>query len=109
MDLAADVGGERLLFRDLFLEEYVGREDALELRRSLLAVVLVGVPAAIIEMIWWTGLAPWVFEFPFPGSLTSSIFLRQNLTLPQHTNPSYGSSPWPSRCRSYQGACRMKR
>ena len=22
----------------------------------------------IIEMIWWTGLAPWEFEFPFPGS-----------------------------------------
>ena len=20
-------------------------------------------------MIWWTGLAPWEFEFPFPGSL----------------------------------------
>jgi len=24
----------------------------------------------IIEMIWWTGLAPWEFEVPFPGSLT---------------------------------------
>ena len=23
----------------------------------------------IIEMIWWTGLAPWEFEFSFPGSL----------------------------------------
>jgi len=23
----------------------------------------------IIEMIWWTGLAPWEFEFPFPGGL----------------------------------------
>ena len=23
----------------------------------------------IIEMIQWTGLAPWEFEFPFPGSL----------------------------------------
>ena len=23
----------------------------------------------IIEMIWWTGLAPWEFVFPFPGSL----------------------------------------
>ena len=22
---------------------------------------------SIIEMIWWTGLAPWEFEFPFPG------------------------------------------
>ena len=24
----------------------------------------------IIVMIWWTGLAPWEFEFSFPGSLT---------------------------------------
>ena len=24
----------------------------------------------IIERIWRTGLAPWEFEFPFPGSLT---------------------------------------
>ena len=22
----------------------------------------------IIEMIWWTGLAPWEFEFPFPNT-----------------------------------------
>ena len=27
----------------------------------------------IIEMIWWTGLAPWEFEFQFPGSLTSTF------------------------------------
>jgi len=25
----------------------------------------------IIVMIRWTGLAPWEFEFPFPGSLTA--------------------------------------
>ena len=24
-------------------------------------------------MIWWTGLAPWEFEFPSPGSLTSNF------------------------------------
>ena len=29
----------------------------------------------IIVMFWWTGLAPWEFESPFPGSLTST-FLR---------------------------------
>ena len=23
----------------------------------------------IFELIWWTGLAPWEFVFPFPGSL----------------------------------------
>ena len=27
----------------------------------------------IVVMIGWTGLAPWEFEFPFPGSLTSTI------------------------------------
>jgi len=31
----------------------------------------------IIVMIGWTGLAPWEFEFPFPGSLTST-FLRRH-------------------------------
>jgi len=29
----------------------------------------------IIEMIWWTGLAPWEFEFPFPGSLVSTLLV----------------------------------
>ena len=27
----------------------------------------------ITVMIKWTGLAPWEFEFPFPGSLTSTF------------------------------------
>ena len=27
----------------------------------------------ITEMIWWTGLAPWRFEFPFPGSLVATF------------------------------------
>jgi len=27
----------------------------------------------IIVMIRWTGLAPWEFEFPFPGSLASTF------------------------------------
>ena len=30
----------------------------------------------IIVMIRWTGLAPWEFEFPFPGSLIST-FLKE--------------------------------
>ena len=34
----------------------------------------------IIAMIRRTGLAPWEFEFPFPGSLTST-FLRMVLTM----------------------------
>jgi len=31
----------------------------------------------IIVMIRWTGLAPWEFEFPFPGSLTSTFLGRR--------------------------------
>jgi len=34
----------------------------------------------IIVMIRWTGLAPWEFGFPFPGSLTST-FLSRTTTL----------------------------
>ena len=30
----------------------------------------------IIEMIRWTGLAPWEFEFPFPGSLISTFITQ---------------------------------
>jgi len=30
----------------------------------------------IILMIRWTGFAPWAFEFPFPGSLTSTFLVR---------------------------------
>jgi len=29
-------------------------------------------------MIRWTGLAPWEFEFPFPGSLTSTFLCLQD-------------------------------
>ena len=34
----------------------------------------------IIEMIRWTGLAPWEFQFPFSGCLTST-FLGWTTTL----------------------------
>ena len=30
----------------------------------------------IIVMIRWTGIAPWEFEFPFPGSHCTSVQLR---------------------------------
>ena len=29
----------------------------------------------VIEIIWLTGLAPWVFEFHFPGSLLSTVLV----------------------------------
>ena len=34
---------------------------------------------SIIVMIRWTGIAPWEFEFPFPGSLVST-FLKGLVT-----------------------------
>jgi len=40
----------------------------------------------IIEMIRWTGLAPWEFEFPFPGSLASTFLgLRGSLSVYLHS------------------------
>ena len=33
----------------------------------------------IIVMIRWTGLAPWEFEFPFPGSIVSTFLNSQRL------------------------------
>ena len=35
----------------------------------------------IIVMVRWTGLAPWKFEFSFPGSLTSTLHLEQSWTV----------------------------
>ena len=31
----------------------------------------------MIVVIRWTGLAPWEFEFPFPGSLTSTFLVKK--------------------------------
>ena len=35
----------------------------------------------IIEMSRWTGLAPWKFEFPFPGSLASTFLGGESMFL----------------------------
>ena len=32
----------------------------------------------IIVMVRWTGLAPWEFEFPFPGSLISTFLVNRH-------------------------------
>ena len=40
----------------------------------------------------WTGLAPWDFEFPFPGSLIST-FLASLVMRVIHLVPSHQSSP----------------
>jgi len=34
----------------------------------------------IIVMIKWTGLTPWEFEFPFPGSLTSTFLVLHDIS-----------------------------
>ena len=41
----------------------------------------------IIVMIRWTGLAPWEFEFPFPGSLTSTFLAPCNSQPPDTPSP----------------------
>ena len=41
-------------------------------RDFLIGNLLVRIHFGIV-MIRWTGLAPWEFEFPFPGSLTSTF------------------------------------
>ena len=41
----------------------------------------------IIVMIRWTGLTPWEFESPFPGSRTSTLLVRFN-------TPVEGSGFW---------------
>ena len=41
----------------------------------------------IIVMIRWTGLPPWEFESPFPGSLTSTFLNPQTLNPQLNANP----------------------
>ena len=56
----------------------------------------------IIVMIRWTGLAPWEFEFPFPGSLTS-IFLELSTTAAEREgNNLKGSKDFPLKIGSSQ-------
>ena len=38
----------------------------------------------IILMTWWTGLAPWEFEFPLPSSLTSALLDPRETTACRH-------------------------
>jgi len=47
-------------------------KDGLRLREFFIDNLLVRIHF-IIVMIRWSGLLPWEFEFPFPGSLTSTF------------------------------------
>jgi len=53
----------------------------------------------IIVMIRWTGLAPWEFEFPFPGSLIStfleSFTCALSVVMRPMANPPFPSGGWP--------------
>ena len=48
----------------------------------------------IIVMIRWTGLAPWEFEFPFPGSLTFTFLVPNPVSLALCNSPG-GRKPAP--------------
>jgi len=43
-------------------------------------------------MIRWTGLVPWEFEFPFPGSLTSTFLSQGIMTLERVSPPAGGDA-----------------
>ena len=47
-----------------------------------------------IVMIRWTGLAPLEFEFPFPGSLTSTFLQVKSVSMDTcQTHPRHGGAP----------------
>ena len=48
---------------------------------------------SIIVMVKWTGLAPWGFEYPFPGSLTSTFLVAA--ANPQTSDPECAPSRHP--------------
>ena len=60
--------------------QYDVERPRLELRgqreNSLLTTNLSGSTSSCLRCFWWTGLAPWEFEFPFPCSLISTFLLR---------------------------------
>ena len=51
----------------------------------------------IIEMIWWTGLAPWEFESSFPGSLISNVRTCRKSTHVGAVVAILGRSPIPNK------------
>jgi len=63
-----------------------GRDHRVRRRRRHLLVRI----HFIIAMIRWAGLAPWEFEFHFPGSLTSTFLARSTR---------WTTRPSPSRAR----------
>jgi len=58
----------------------------------------------IIVMVRWTGLAPWEFEFPSPGSLTSTFRLHTRHPFNNHTCIVYIINVW-SINKGMDGTC----
>ena len=73
------VNEEYLLILSLYQETREIAIGAMEMRRCTEGGFFIDnllVPIHfIIEMIWWTGLAPWEFEFPFSGILISTFLV----------------------------------
>ena len=58
------------------MKVHAGRKAILEvINREFFSSNLLVQIQLIIEMIWWTGLAPWDFAFPFPGSRISTFLV----------------------------------
>ena len=82
--------------REIESERERERERAFALRRRDVLHLPVRIHF-IIVMIRWIGLAPWEFEFPSPGSLTSTFlgersrFAAETFCTFRSTNPLYYS------------------
>ena len=76
-------------------------KDAQE-REFFVANLLVRINFTIV-MIRWTGLAPWEFEVPFPGSLTSTFLVKYAQPHQEHA----GADPLPVVHDGGYGPCRI--
>ena len=47
-----------------------------------------------IDIIWWTGLAPWQFEFPFPGSLMFTFLCGMQVKVSVSTTMAKMTETW---------------
>ena len=50
---------------------------------------------SVIEMIWWTGLAPCKFAFLFPGSVTYTFLVRAQADVRQLVHEAHGEQRDP--------------
>ena len=67
----------------------------LERGSSLLTTYWSGSISSHLRCFWWTGLAPWQFEFPFSGSLISTFLAHLSHTMCRLNRFSKANSPTP--------------